>query len=331
MKQLTEFRTRLVEIYQKIGFVVKPLLKFLLAFIAIMRLRKDFGFSPEISGIAIVLMLSVISSLVPFYVIYGILGVYLSLQLASVSAVMSITVILILIVLYCFFIRITAGYSAALIVMPILIGLKIPYVIPILFGLFASPLGIIPCCSGVFTYYFLNGLKTNLTSFEQLNGADDPFNLYANIMGGLLKNEAMISAMIVFSLVIIAMYMVRNIRMDYSFEIAVAVGTIVNLFVYIILMLQIEVGVSLSSLLFFSILSGLIVLLINSMYRPLYYAGTERVQFEDDDYYYYVMAVPKIKASGSKVSEKLFITRRSSDSEFDNEEDDDDDFLEDDK
>ena len=223
-------------------------------------------------------------------------------------------------------------YPSAMIMpaMPILIGLKIPYVIPILFGLFASPLGIIPCCSGVFTYYFLNGLKTNLTSFEQLNGADDPFNLYANIMGGLLKNEAMISAMIVFSLVIIAMFMVRNIRMDYSFEISVAVGTIVNLFVYIILMLQIEVGVSLSGLLFFSILSGVIVLLINSMYRPLYYAGTERVQFEDDDYYYFVMAVPKIKSSGSKVSEKLFITRRSSDDEFD-KEDEDDDFLEDDK
>ena len=316
MNQIADLRTKLVELYQKVDFFIKPLSRFLLALIAFVRLRKDFSFDPDISGFAIIILLSLISALVPAYVSFALMAVYLSVQLANVSAIMSITVILILIVMYCFFVRLTSQYSAAIIGMPLLIGIRIPYVLPISFGLFSTPVSIIPCCLGVFVYYFLKGLKSNLVTLEQLQGSDDPFRLYVNIVEGLIKNESMFAAMIVFSIVIIAMYLVRSIRMDYSFEISVAVGTLITMLVYIILMLQMEVGVSLSSLLIFSVISGLIVLVFNYLYRPLYYAGTERVQFEDDDYYYFVKAVPKIKTAETKVSEKTFVIRRRSDGDF---------------
>lgn len=312
MSQLLEIRAKLFEIFQKTEKYVLVILKAIFYFIAFNAIKGELNFNAKLSSSIIVLALALVSCFLPTSVVLTIMVLYIALQLYSVSLIMAATVLVIAFILFCFFLRYTPEYGNAVVGMPILMGMKIPYVLPICLGLFSTPITILPVCVGVFAYYFLKGISKAVLTSDQLKAADNPFQLYIDVLDNVLKNDAMIAAMIVFSLVIIVVYVVRNIKMDYSFEIAIAAGAGTSMIGFIIMMLKFEVGIGIFSICFFSLLSGVIALAVNLIYRPLFYAGTEQVQFEDDYYYYYVKAIPKIKAAGTKVNVKHVVSRRVS-------------------
>lgn len=312
MTQLLEIRTKIVEIYQKTETYIKLILNAIICFCAFMAIKNSIGYNARFSSAVIILALSVISAFLPSSIVVAIMVVYIALQLYSASLVIAATVLVIAVILFCFFLRFTPEYGHVVIGMPILIGMKIPYVLPICLGLFSTPITIIPVCVGTFGYYFIQGVSKNMVTADQVTGSDNPFQFYVNVLDSVIKNEAMIASMIVLSLVIVVVYIVRNIKMDYSFEIATAAGAGTSMIGFIIMMLKYDIGVGIFSVVFFSILSGVIAYIANFIYRPLFYAGTEQVQFEDDYYYYYVKAVPKIKVSGTKVNVKHVVSRRTS-------------------
>ncbi len=312
MSQLLEIRAKLFEIFQKIEKYVMVILKAIFYFIAFNAIKGELNFNAKLSSSIIVLALAVVSSFLPTSVGLTLMVLYIALQLYSVSIIMAATVVVIAFILFCFFLRYTPEYGNVVVGMPILMGMKLPYVLPICLGLFSTPITILPVCVGVFAYHFIKGISKAVLTSDQLKAAENPFQLYMDVLDSVLKNDAMIAAMIVFSLVIIVVYAVRNIKMDYSFEIAIAAGAGTSMIGFIIMMLKFEVGVGIFSICFFSIISCLIAFLVNMIYRPLFYAGTEQVQFEDDYYYYYVKAIPKIKVAGAKVNVKHVVSRRVS-------------------
>ncbi len=320
MTQLLELRTRLISLYQRFDRILIPVLKFILLLIAYIRLDKLLGFGGKSTSILLLLLLSLISALIPIQDALALITVYTAVSLYQVSWIMSVTVIVFALILYCFFIRLIPEYSGVIIAMPLLTGIGFPYILPFGVGLFAGTAGVIPCCIGSFIYYFLVGIKTNISVLEQLSDSQNTLKIYNDVLSSLLGNYPMFASMLAILAVILTMNVVKNIKMDFSFEISVAAGVVTNLLVYIILMLNWELGIELGKLFFITIISGIPVLLASFVYRPLYYAGTERVQFEDDDYYYYVRAVPKLKAAGARVVEKQVINRRTSENEEELEE-----------
>lgn len=308
MTGIWELRSKLITLYQKIDIFLKPFLKFVLCFAAFYRLTALFGFDRRFTGIHYVIIASLIGAMLPMIANYALAVLYIAMQLSTASVIMSFTTLMIAVVMYCFFIRLVPNYSAVILAMPVLIWLKFPYVLPIGLGLFGSAASIIPVCIGIFTYYFLQGLNVHMVTFEQLKSSEDSFKLYIEVMKDIMSNKSMIAMLVAFSLVIGAMCLIRFIRMDYSFEIAITAGTSVSMLIYIIMMLRSDLDVGLFAVIAGSLISGLLVFLAHLLFRPLQYAGTENVQFEDDDYYYYVRAVPKIKTIQAAVSEKQVIT-----------------------
>ena len=55
-----------------------------------------------------------------------------------------------------------------------------------------------------------------------------------------------------------------------------------------------------------SMVSALIVLVIQFFIFNVDYSRTENVQFEDDEYYYYVKAIPKVSVEAPDVNVKRF-------------------------
>ena len=319
MTQLLELRSRLVAWYQRFDIILLPLMKFTLVFISYMRLSKMFGFNNGLTGFMPVLLLSLVSSIISLNAALIVMIIYIVVLLYSVSWIMSLTVLALSLILYCFFIRLVPRYSGIIIAMPIMTYFGIPYVLPIGVGLFAGISGIIPCSIGVFAYYLLGGIRTNISLLEQLSDSQNVLKVYNDIMTSLLTNYDMFATILAFAAVVLVMNQIKNISMDYSFEISVAAGAVTNMLVHIILMLNWELKVSILRLIVLSFVSGLLVLIAELIYRPLYYAGTERVKFEDDDYYYYVKAVPKLKMTGVKVKEKHFITKINTEDEVEEE------------
>ena len=60
-----------------------------------------------------------------------------------------------------------------------------------------------------------------------------------------------------------------------------------------------------------SLLSILIVYVLQFFVLAVDYSRTEYTQFEDDDYYYYVKAVPKIKVTATDVKVKHINVKKS--------------------
>ncbi|MBP5159134.1 MAG: hypothetical protein ILP10_02425 [Lachnospiraceae bacterium] len=123
---------------------------------------------------------------------------------------------------------------------------------------------------------------------------DDIIGLYTEVIDALLANKEMLIVMAIFALVIVVIFAIRKFSFDFSFEIALVAGMVINIIGFLVGNLKFGLSVSIGGLILMSILSAAIVLVLYFMKRLLDYTAVERVQFEDDDYYYYVKAVPKI-------------------------------------
>ena len=112
----------------------------------------------------------------------------------------------------------------------------------------------------------------------------------------------MIFTIIVFMFIILIVYVIRTREINYSFEVAILTGCIVNLLTFLIanLLNDIKIPINIGELILGTIGAGLLAVIVQNFRCALDYTTIERVQFEDDDYFYYVKAIPKIKVVEKK-------------------------------
>lgn len=319
MMKILEFRTRLKFFYQRFQFVIDPAAKFLLAFLTFHMLNKSIGYDARLTKVSIELLLSILCIFTPASVLV-LLAVALSIvHVYSASIMLAIIVFLVFIILYCFLFRYAPQYGYAAVAIPLLYTIKLPFAVPILFGLMANPITILPTACGVIVHYMFKIIKEEGVSSVELS-LDDALLFYTRIIDKILENKQMILAIGIFSFVIIIVYVIRSLKIEYAFEISIAVGTAATILGFLIGYLKIGISAEIGSMIFGTILSGIIVLVILFLKRILDYTAADNVQFEDDDYYYYVKAIPKIEVSIPKVNVKRINEKAVSDDSYDLEE-----------
>ncbi len=316
-----EIRAKLTELYQKFDFWINLVLKFVLLLVAFSRIRTALNYSKgTLSSSAIVLLLAAVSAFLPASLTVLLVVVYVTLQILSVSYIMAALVFLLFMVAYCFFLRFTPKYDAAMIATPVLQGFGAPYIMPLLMGLFGNLLTIVPVCCGVFAFYTISFIRKNFQTWSALQLDADPQKLLGTVISSLLKNPPMYVLMLIFAVVIVVVYFISRLNMDYSFEISVAVGTATMILGYIIGDIKYDMGISIPAMIMMSLVSAAVTIVFLFFYRVLQYSAAEHVEFEDDDFYYYVKAVPKVKAGAPKKKEKKVIKRRRDEEDDDDEE-----------
>ncbi len=242
----------------------------------------------------------------------------------SVAKFLAILLVFIYLILYCFFIRYTPKYGYVVLGIPILYILHIPYVIPLLLGLIASPITILPTSCGVAIYYIIHIIQEEVATATDITKMDDIFPIFINIIDKIVANKQLIMSIIVFALVITLVYVIRRLKIEYAFEIAIGAGTITTIIGFLIVDLRLGIPKQIGAMILGTLISALIVIIIQFFRRVLDYTAVENVQFEDDDYYYYVKAVPKIKVSMTNVKVKRINAQHDSEEELDDSFDDDD-------
>ena len=115
----------------------------------------------------------------------------------------------------------------------------------------------------------------------------------------------MLAYILIFTLVILVVYGISRLSIDYSWYIAIGVGTLINVIGLSMQASNIQ-GMSIAMVIAGSVIGGLIAALAQFMGCTLDYAQKEYLQFEDDDYYYYVKAVPKIHVTKEERKVKRF-------------------------
>ena len=293
MMSLLEFREWVKSFYQRHDIYINPAVKFIFALISFIAINKEIGFDSRLESIPVVLALALLSAFTPSAVMVLIATLMAALHVYYASPILSIIVIVMLLIIYFLFARYTPRYGYVILAVPILYALKIPYAMPILLGMIAAPIAIVPTICGVLVYYVFQVVKTAV-NMQVNTSVDDILYLYTTVIDGMVKNRQMVMSCVIFALILLVVYYVRRMKFDYAFEISIAAGALTSILGFLISDVILDKSDQILAMILGTIVSGLMVYVVHFFKLTLDYSGVEHAQFEDDVYYYYVKAVPKV-------------------------------------
>ena len=304
MSALLEMREKLRDIYSKGEVYLTPLFKFLLALVVLLSINANIGYMDRIAGnIIIPLIVALMCSFLPmnFIVLFG--AVFVCLNSYAVSMECGIVTLAVFVLMFILYFRVSSKDTIVVALLPLMFMLKIPYIIPIAVGLLCTPLSVVSVACGTIAYYLVLFIKENAQTISDLQ-TEEAIGKFRFIIDGLLGNQEIIIVLIAFSVIVITVYVIRILSIDYSWTIGMCVGGVLGAVILLIGDLSFDTHISLLSLILGMIASLLLAVGLQFFVFNVDYSRTEFVQFEDDEYYYYVKAVPKNSVPQTKVKVK---------------------------
>ena len=293
MLSLLIFKEKIRLIYGKYSMFILPIFKFALILVALILMNINIGYLDILKNPFFIFIIAVFCSVLPFSAISVILSIYLLSDMFSVSIDMFLLIGIYLLVIGILYYGFKPGNSYLIVVVPLLFTLKIPYVLPIVLGLGTGILTVIPLSAGIILYYLLLYVKNNIGTLT--NGITSDLSVrYFQILNSILSNKIMYIMLLAFALSLVVVYLIHNLSINYSWEIAIVSG-MVSLLLFIFMgEFIMNITLSIMELLFGLIISLVLAYIYKFFIFNIDYTRTEYTQFEDDEYYYYVKAVPKI-------------------------------------
>ena len=298
MTGLLELREKLKEIYSKTEFLLIPLMKFLLAFAALLILNGKMGYMTRLDNVAIVLIAALMCSFLPGSCIILFGALFSLLHMYALSMETAIVGLCLYLVMFLLFFRFSPKESLVVVLTPMLCVMKIPYVIPIAVGLVCGPASIVSVGCGICVYYLLDTIISSAPTINAM-GDDEATAKLRLVIDGILGNRSMMVMIAAFAITILVVYLIRRMSVDHSWTIAMVAGAMADIVILLVGDLLYDTNISVAGVLLGSLLALAVGKVIEFFRFCVDYSRTEKVQFEDDEYYYYVKAIPKMTVSAS--------------------------------
>ena len=294
--KLLEFRGMARRFFQKYQLFIEPVFRFIISYLPFHTTNTALAYNTRFANPVIELGLAAVGAFLPPVVLILLCAMLAILQVYSASPILAALVVVIFAVLYCFIARFSGKYGYAVVAVPILFVFKMPYLVPLLLGMIATPMAIFPTVSGVIVYFVFRVIQEAATR-QDISSLDATLALYIDVVNSLFKHKEMFLTAAIFAAVIFIMWLVRRLRFEFVFEITIVLGAIINILGFLLANLQLDINVGTGDMILGTVVSMLLVFVAQFFRVVLDYTSVEHVQFEDDDYYYYVKAVPKIDVS----------------------------------
>ncbi len=133
----------------------------------------------------------------------------------------------------------------------------------------------------------------------------------------------MIAMIITFAATIIVVYLIRRLKFNFAWQVALGAGIIVCFVTLLVSSSVLDADVGIGGAILSLFVSALIVLVLQFFIFNVDYSRAEYVQFEDDEYYYYVKAVPKIIVEEPAPTRGRRTAYRRDQMDFDDEDEED--------
>lgn len=292
MQKLFEIKGYLEKYYGKYSKVIDKMLQFVLAILTFTFINQNIGYSEIIANPIMTIVLSLICMLLPTTMTVILATVVAMLQVVTVSVGMTIVFLALFIIMYAFYFRYAPSKSLIILLVPIAFMLKIPVVIPIVYGLLGTPICILPITVGTIIYYMISYVSANASLFEAVTDVDLLTEI-GTYLQQMFSNSEMWCIIIAYAVSLLLVYSVRRLSVDYAWEIAIIAGTLGNINVMAYGYIVMDIQLSYVSLIVGSVVAVIIAILAKFLVFSVDYTRSEYLQFEDDEYYYYVKAVPK--------------------------------------
>lgn len=292
MTNLLVFREQLKKFYSKYELYITPLCKFLLALVSLLVINSRIGYMSTLKNAAVVLILALLCSFLPINLTIVITAAVTLAHLYAFSIECAIVALAVFLLLFILYFRFSPKDTLAVLLTPICFVLKVPYVMPIAVGLIGTPASSVAVASGVIVYYMLAGMNESASVLNTFD-ADGMVDKFRYCIDTLMGNRAMMVAIVAFAATVLVVWFIRRLSIDHAWTIAMITGALLNILILLFGDLMYSTDISIIGLILGSIVSVLLVKVLQFFVFNVDYSRTEMVQFEDDEYYYYVKAVPK--------------------------------------
>lgn len=291
MDSLFVLKGQLQQIYARYSKYIDKAVQFILALITFYMINHDIGFMKMLSNPIITLGLSVICTFLPPVVTVLFAAALILAHLFSMSlGIMAVTAVVFL-VMFIFYLRLTPKMAVIVLLTPVAFMLKIPYAVPIAYGLVGTPAYAVPIICGTMVYYMIDYVKS---SSAALKGADGIMGQITMYIKHIFQNKDMWVVVIAFIICLFVVYTVRRMAVDHAWKFGIVAGAVVNIVVIAAGDMVFNVSLSYPALIGGNLGAILIGLVLELLFFSVDYSRSESLQYEDDEYYYFVKAIPKI-------------------------------------
>ncbi len=301
MTHLLVIRERLIQFYQNYARIMDALFRFLLSFITFFSINRLIGYNPALQAWYVIAALSIVNTVLPMTVLMFLAAVYTVLHVYYVSVSLALVLVLIFLIAYLVYLRFLPEHGYVILALPVLYGLHLPYLVPILLGIIAAPAAVVPMSCGVFCYYALQSMTTVIGT-----ATEDSMLLFNQTLQLIFSDQEMYLTIGVFAVVMVVVNLLCSQEFHYVYETAIVVGALAMVLLMLGISFPFNIDINVLQLLIETAVSALIVWVIQFFRLVLNYTAVEYLQFEDDEYYYYVKAVPKINIAVEQKKVKRF-------------------------
>jgi len=218
----------------------------------------------------------------------------------------AIAVFIFLMLVFLFYARMATKESILIIFTLIAFRFNVPYLVPLLVGLYFPVTAIIPVTLGVFIYAQRGIINMYMAPTAAATAADRQFTeiltelpsafseVFGKLIGSMASTSTWLFSALIFAMVIVLVHCVSRQSIDFSKEIAIGLGCVMTIFGYIISALFAGGSDNIAVVIFGTVICGIIAFVVKFFDGVLDYQRAESVQFEDDNNYYHVRIVPKV-------------------------------------
>jgi hypothetical protein len=323
MEQVLVAREAAVKFFKRYEVFIMPFLKFLLGLFIFggitsvghsHALMDAVNFSPGL----LTFLFALLFTIMPMNMSWFIIILTVTLQF-SANMQVAATVFIFLMLIFLFYARMATKESILIIFMIIAYHYNLPFIVPLVAGLYFPITAIIPITIGVFVFAQIDGLLRLMSpaAFSAATtAADRDFTdilgelpgafseVYTTIMSSFSAPDVWLLPAIVFAMVIVLVHFTSRLSIDYAKEIAIGLGCVMMIFGFIVAQLFADGSENIVMVVLGTIICGFLAWLIRFFDGVLDYQRAESVQFEDDNNYYHVKVVPKVIMTKSQRSVK---------------------------
>ena len=294
---LLSMRQNIISEFKKYEYIILPFMKFILIFSAIHMLITATNYTGALSGVIAVMFLALIGTFVSAqWILIGSI-LLTTLFILPANPIFAILMFILLTILYLAFMRLFPKEGLLTLVTLMAFAINVPLILPIIVALLGGYICIVMMIIGVIVWFMVPELTAVIqtTTLNKSEIVDLATSVSKTDFNALLMDEKMLSVVVVFFIVFSVVYIIRKQSIDYAPYIAIGVGMVVNILGFGLAILFFDdIGMKMGSIILWTVIGGIVAVVVQFFSVALDYQRSEVVQFEDDDNYYYVKVVPKI-------------------------------------
>lgn len=298
MENVLAIKGRIQELYGEHTGLIDRAINVILALLTFYFINSKIGYMKMAASPFVAIGLALICAFLPRgFIVLIACGLVLAHASALSLGVMGVTAG-IFVVMYALYFRLSGSVLLVALLSPLAFMLKIPYLIPIVFGLTSAPVAVIPMSFGTIAFYVIAYLQKSGAMLKEKSMMDGIIK-YAK---GVFMNKEMYVMLMAMIVCFFVVYTVRHLAINYAWKVAMVCGVLTNLIIVTIGKVALKLDLSAVWIIVGNLLAIAISLALELFFFSVDYSRREDLEFEDDNYVYYVKAVPKVAVATKQKS-----------------------------